>query len=111
MTRTQQLACIRWPSPDSPTWMCMIAEPSACSVLGISPINMGTALWTAARPLFERLSQAKDMAQIDSRLANVEKTRQKILSVQMAIQGTFDIEGEDSDEGADGWEHPVPVLI
>jgi hypothetical protein len=31
-----------------------------------------TELWTAARPLFERSSQAKDVAQIDARLADLE---------------------------------------
>ncbi|KAJ7828410.1 hypothetical protein B0H13DRAFT_1917099 [Mycena leptocephala] len=31
-----------------------------------------TALWTAARPLFERSSQAKDVASIDARLAELE---------------------------------------
>jgi hypothetical protein len=33
--------------------------------------------WTAARPLFERSLQVKDVAQIDARLSTVDKTHQK----------------------------------
>ncbi|KAJ6506552.1 hypothetical protein C8R45DRAFT_1175600 [Mycena sanguinolenta] len=37
------------------------------------------AHWQAARPLFERSSQTKDVAEIDSRLATVEKSREEAL--------------------------------
>ena len=37
------------------------------------------ALWKAAQPLFERSLQAKNVAQIDSRLAAVEQAHQKAL--------------------------------
>ncbi|KAJ7879945.1 hypothetical protein B0H14DRAFT_3769893 [Mycena olivaceomarginata] len=37
------------------------------------------AFWEEARPLFERSSQAKDVAQIDARLSTAEKAHQKAL--------------------------------
>jgi hypothetical protein len=39
-------------------------------------ISKAIALWKAAQPLFERSSQAKDVAQIDSRFLAVEKDQQ-----------------------------------
>ncbi|KAF8143926.1 hypothetical protein K438DRAFT_1874913 [Mycena galopus ATCC 62051] len=74
--------------------------------------------WEAARPLFERASQTKDTAQIDSRLATWEKGHNKALvkletlhaPIQLGKEETLEIKGEDSaDEDAE--EHTVPITV
>jgi zona occludens toxin (predicted ATPase) len=49
-----------------------LAEGQGC-------LSEAIAFWEEARPLFERSLQAKDVAQIDTRLSTVEKARQKAL--------------------------------
>ncbi|KAJ6452835.1 hypothetical protein C8R45DRAFT_1083299 [Mycena sanguinolenta] len=44
------------------------------------------AHWKAARPLFEKSSQAKDIAQIESRLADVEKAHEEALTALTKLQ-------------------------
>ncbi|KAF8120974.1 hypothetical protein K438DRAFT_1898932 [Mycena galopus ATCC 62051] len=73
--------------------------------------------WEAARPLFERTLQTKDVAQIDSRLATWEKDHHQALvkleTLHAPIQlgkETLEIEREDSvDEDAE--EHTVPIVV
>ncbi|KAJ6452118.1 hypothetical protein C8R45DRAFT_1083548 [Mycena sanguinolenta] len=45
-----------------------------------------TAHWKSARPLFEKSSQAKDIAQIESRLADVEKAHEEVLTALAKLQ-------------------------
>ncbi|KAF8126447.1 hypothetical protein K438DRAFT_967723 [Mycena galopus ATCC 62051] len=60
--------------------------------------------WEAARPLFERTLQSKDVAQIDSRLATWEKDHHQALvkletlhaPIQLGKEETLEIKGEDS---------------
>ncbi|KAF8171439.1 hypothetical protein K438DRAFT_1852839 [Mycena galopus ATCC 62051] len=75
--------------------------------------------WEAARPLFERTLQTKDVAQIDSRLATCESDHNKALvkleTLHAPIQlgkeeETSEIKGKDSvDEDAE--EHTVPITV
>ncbi|KAJ6482800.1 hypothetical protein C8R45DRAFT_1075837 [Mycena sanguinolenta] len=44
------------------------------------------AHWKTARPLFEKSSQAKDVAQIDSRLASVETRHEEVLTTLAKLQ-------------------------
>ncbi|KAF8184343.1 hypothetical protein K438DRAFT_1837907 [Mycena galopus ATCC 62051] len=76
------------------------------------------SFWEAARPLFERASQTKDIAQIDSRLATREKDHHKALvkletlhaPIQLGKEETLMMKGEDSvDEDAE--EHTVPITM
>ncbi|KAF8209129.1 hypothetical protein K438DRAFT_1811794 [Mycena galopus ATCC 62051] len=74
--------------------------------------------WEAARPLFERTLQSKDVAQIDSRLATWEKDHHQALvkletlhaPIQLGKEETLEIKGEDSvDEDAE--EQTVPITV
>ncbi|KAF8209109.1 hypothetical protein K438DRAFT_257880 [Mycena galopus ATCC 62051] len=73
--------------------------------------------WEAARPLFERASQTKDVAQIDSRLATWEKDDHKALAkletldapVQLGKEETLEIKGEDSIDDTE--EHTVSITV
>ncbi|KAJ7925780.1 hypothetical protein B0H13DRAFT_1862865 [Mycena leptocephala] len=59
-----------------------------------------TKLWTSARPLFERSSQAKDVAQIDARLVAIEEKNGKSISHLMALHapGKVPASSEDGDK-------------
>ncbi|KAF8217545.1 hypothetical protein K438DRAFT_2036995 [Mycena galopus ATCC 62051] len=73
------------------------------------------AFWEAARPLFERASQTKDVAQIDSRLATWEKDHHKPLvkletlhaPVQLGKGETLEIKGKDSVDEEAGNTQPL----
>ncbi|KAF8144392.1 hypothetical protein K438DRAFT_2101925 [Mycena galopus ATCC 62051] len=70
--------------------------------------------WKAAQPLFERSSQAKDMAQIDAKIATVENAGQMALAQLETLDAPVQVVNEDINkdsvrEGAK--EHPVPVLV
>ncbi|KAF8201888.1 hypothetical protein K438DRAFT_1758156 [Mycena galopus ATCC 62051] len=74
--------------------------------------------WEAARPLFERTLQTKDVAQIDSRLVTWEKDHHQALvkletlhaPIQLGKEKTLEIKGEDSvDEDAE--EQTVPIMV
>ncbi|KAF8125381.1 hypothetical protein K438DRAFT_1892098 [Mycena galopus ATCC 62051] len=73
--------------------------------------------WEAARPLFERASQTKDVAQIDSRLATWEKDHHKALAkletldapVQLGKEETLEIKGEDSIDDTE--DHTVSITV
>ncbi|KAF8207503.1 hypothetical protein K438DRAFT_1930969 [Mycena galopus ATCC 62051] len=70
--------------------------------------------WKAARPLFERSSQAKDMAQIDAKITTVENACQMALVQLETLDGPVQEVDEDDDkdsiqEGAK--KHPVPVSV
>ncbi|KAF8166901.1 hypothetical protein K438DRAFT_1856609 [Mycena galopus ATCC 62051] len=81
-------------------------------------ISEAISYWEAARPLFERASQTKDVAQIDSRLATREKGHHKALvkletlhaPIQLGKEETFEIKGEDSVDEDTG-EHIVPITV
>ncbi|KAF8196235.1 hypothetical protein K438DRAFT_1760411 [Mycena galopus ATCC 62051] len=81
-------------------------------------ISEAITLWTAARPLFERSLQTKDVTDIDSRLGTCEKARQQALikldtlhpPLQLVQEGSSETEGKDSvDEDAEKHIFPVPV--
>ncbi|KAF8171379.1 hypothetical protein K438DRAFT_1852690, partial [Mycena galopus ATCC 62051] len=76
------------------------------------------SFWEAARPLFERASQTKDVAQIDSRLATWEKDHHQAFvkletlhaPIQLGKEETLEVKGGDSvDEDAE--EHIVPITV
>ncbi|KAF8152687.1 hypothetical protein K438DRAFT_1778428 [Mycena galopus ATCC 62051] len=75
-------------------------------------------LWKAARPLFERSLQTKDVAKIDSQVATVENAHEEALvqlqtlhaPVQLLSESTSEFEGKGSDKEGAG-HHPVPVLL
>ncbi|KAF8171408.1 hypothetical protein K438DRAFT_1852759 [Mycena galopus ATCC 62051] len=84
---------------------CMLRLGDLASKHGCT--SEAIAFWEAARPLFERASQTKDVAQIDSRLATWEKHHNKAL---LGKEETLQIKGEDSaDEDAE--EHTVPITV
>ncbi|KAF8143946.1 hypothetical protein K438DRAFT_1875014 [Mycena galopus ATCC 62051] len=76
------------------------------------------SFWEAARPLFERASQTKDIAQIDSRLATWEKDHHQALvkletlhaPIHLGEREILEIKGEDSID-KDTEEHTVPIMV
>ncbi|KAF8207499.1 hypothetical protein K438DRAFT_1755539 [Mycena galopus ATCC 62051] len=66
-------------------------------------------LWKEARPLFERSSQAKNMAQIDLRLVTVGRVHQKTLTQLETLHADAPVQmvNEDDDKDSD----QVPVLV
>ncbi|KAF8196226.1 hypothetical protein K438DRAFT_1760403 [Mycena galopus ATCC 62051] len=81
-------------------------------------ISEAITLWTAARPLFERSLQTKDVTNIDSRLGICENAHQQALikldtlhpPLQLVKEESSDNEGRDSvDEDAEKHIFPVPV--
>ncbi|KAF8144508.1 hypothetical protein K438DRAFT_1873988 [Mycena galopus ATCC 62051] len=75
--------------------------------------------WEAARPLFVRTLQSKDIAQIDSRLAPWEKDHHQALvkletlhaSIQLGKEETLEIIGEDYYVDEDAEEDTVPIEV
>ncbi|KAF8207501.1 hypothetical protein K438DRAFT_1755541 [Mycena galopus ATCC 62051] len=77
-------------------------------------ISEAMSFWKAARPLFERSSQAKDMAQIDAKIATVENAHQMTLVQLETLDAPVQEVDEDDNkhsvqEGAK--EHTVPVSV
>ncbi|KAF8196241.1 hypothetical protein K438DRAFT_1760418 [Mycena galopus ATCC 62051] len=78
-------------------------------------ISEAITLWTAARPLFERSLQTKDVTNIDSRLENAHQQALIKLDtlhppLQLVQEGSSETEGKDSvDEDAEKHIFPVPV--
>ncbi|KAF8171341.1 hypothetical protein K438DRAFT_1852612 [Mycena galopus ATCC 62051] len=74
--------------------------------------------WETAWPLFERASQTKDVAQIDSRIATWEKYHHQALvkletlhaPIQLGKEETLEIKGEDSVD-KDAEECTVPITV
>jgi hypothetical protein len=56
-------------------------------------ISVAIVHWKEARPLFERSSQAKDVAEIDSRLATIDKAHEESLvqlkKLQLPVSAAF----------------------
>jgi hypothetical protein len=83
----------------------------------------GVELWKAARPLFERSSQMKDVTRIDSKLAEVdsallaeyEEQLQQLSELKVSVgaaEGTCIVEDEEKDEGSDvGHQAMQGVLV
>ncbi|KAF8209119.1 hypothetical protein K438DRAFT_1811766 [Mycena galopus ATCC 62051] len=95
---------------------CMLHLGDLASKRGCTSEAIG--FWEAARPQFERASQTKDIAQIDSRLATWEKDHPQALvkletlhaPIQLGKEETLEIKGKDSvDEDAE--EHIVPITV
>ncbi|KAF8209225.1 hypothetical protein K438DRAFT_1754264 [Mycena galopus ATCC 62051] len=92
---------------------CMLRLGDLASKHGYT--SEAITFWEAARPLFERASQTKDIAQIDSRLATWEKDHHKALAkletldtlAQLGKEETLEIEGEDFIDDTE--EHTVPI--
>ncbi|KAF8207505.1 hypothetical protein K438DRAFT_1755545 [Mycena galopus ATCC 62051] len=77
-------------------------------------ISEAMSFWKAARPLFERSSQAKDMAQIDMRLATAKKTDQKALAQPEPLHAPVKMVNKDDNKDSDqksAEEHPSPVSV
>ncbi|KAF8171447.1 hypothetical protein K438DRAFT_1852867 [Mycena galopus ATCC 62051] len=93
---------------------CMLCLGDLASKHGCTPEAI--TYWEAARPLFERTLQTKDVAQIDSRLATWEKDHHQALvklktlhaPIQLGKEETLEIKGEDSVD-KDAEEHTVPI--
>ncbi|KAJ7929865.1 hypothetical protein B0H13DRAFT_1859349 [Mycena leptocephala] len=85
-------------------------------------LSKAAKLWTSARPLFERSSQVKDVAQIDARLTAIEEKNGKSISHLMALHvpGKVPAGSEDGDKlgieevgdttGAEGGKKMIPVV-
>ncbi|KAF8209238.1 hypothetical protein K438DRAFT_1811992, partial [Mycena galopus ATCC 62051] len=93
---------------------CMLRLGDLANKYGCT--SEANTFWEAARPLFERTLQTKDVAQIDSRLATWEKDDHQALvkletlyaPIQLGKEETFEIKGEDSIDDAE--EHTVPIM-
>ncbi|KAF8166915.1 hypothetical protein K438DRAFT_2064919 [Mycena galopus ATCC 62051] len=95
---------------------CMLRLGDMASKHGCT--SEAITFWEAARPLFERASQTKDLAQIDSRLETWEKDHHQALvkletlhaPIQLGKEETLEIKSEDSvDEDAE--EHTVSIMV
>ncbi|KAF8209179.1 hypothetical protein K438DRAFT_1811871 [Mycena galopus ATCC 62051] len=95
---------------------CMIRLGDLASKHGCT--SEAFSFWEAARPLFERASQTKDVAQIDSRLATWENDHHKALvkletlhaPIQLGKEVNLEIKGKDSVD-KDAEEHTVPITV
>ncbi|KAF8125379.1 hypothetical protein K438DRAFT_1791146 [Mycena galopus ATCC 62051] len=94
---------------------CMLRLGDLASKHGCT--SEAITFWEAAQPLFERASQTKDVAKIDSRLATWEKDHHKALvkletlhaPIQLGKEETLEIKGEDSIEDTE--EHTVHITL
>jgi hypothetical protein len=81
-------------------------------------VSHAVELWTAARPLFERSSQGKDIAQIDARLAALEHNQKLLVQLSalhppetIVTESATEVEKDGIGVGEAGQDSPEEIMI